>query len=356
MSHRSQRRFVTYGTIAVALVVPFVFSAWHGREASRVVWSFQTEQPFFSAPAIDAERIYFVSADQQLHGLDWQSREVLWTLGLPETPRATPVYDESSGDLFLSTRSGVLMCIDALQGTVRWQLHIPGLRFRGGPTVSGDTLYLGCQNRWLYAIAVDDGSLRWKRFMEGPILRPVAVDAERVYVTTYKGHLIAIDRVKAEEVWRFVVPDSVMSWPQVDGDLVLFGSHDKHLYAVDAATGEERWRHRTWHEVTTRPAVMGNRVVFGSWDHHLICVDRDTGRLRWRHFMRDVIESSPLIAGGTVYAGSWAGAVDAVDLETGHLRWTQQTGTWVTAPPVLAPDGRTVLAASEDGTLYAFAP
>jgi outer membrane protein assembly factor BamB len=84
-------------------------------------------------------------------------------------------------------------------------------------------------------------------------------------------------------------------------------------------------------------------------------VDRETGKIQWRFFARNVLENGPLIAGDTVYIGSWSGAVHGVDLESGEERWRFQTGTWVTASPVLSPDGDSVLAASEDGTLYAFA-
>jgi len=60
---------------------------------------------------------------------------------------------------------------------------------------------------------------------------------------------------------------------------------------------------------------------------------------------------------GTSPAYSFGTAVCevAVDLETGALVWREQTGSWVTAAPALAPEGDVILAAGEDAVLYGLA-
>lgn len=94
-----------------------------------------------------------------------------------------------------------------------------GPYFSPGIAISGDTLYLGCEDKTVYAVSASSGQKLWSRGTNG-----------RVGQAT------------------------------VAGGTVYVGSTDKHLYALDAATGAVRWKYNCEGSVMGRPVVSGQRV------------------------------------------------------------------------------------------------
>src|SRR6266566_9638104 len=126
-------------------------------------------------------------------------------------------------------RTGVYktQSIQRLHG-VEWKFkteHVIEAWF-SSPTVSGDTVYFGSDDSYLYALNALTGELRWK----------------------------------------FKTGDVVYSSPAVADGTVYVGSHDSYLYAVDLKTGAERWRFKTGYRVYSSPAVNEGTVYFSSAD------------------------------------------------------------------------------------------
>ena len=53
-------------------------------------------------------------------------------------------------------------CLDAESGKAQWS-HIAGGRIDSPPAISGNSLYFGCADGWLYRLLVSTGELVWKR-------------------------------------------------------------------------------------------------------------------------------------------------------------------------------------------------
>lgn len=94
-----------------------------------------------------------------------------------------------------------------------------GAYFSPGVTISGDTLYLGCEDKNVYAVSATTGQALWSRATNG-----------RVGQAT------------------------------VSGGAVFVGSTDKYLYALDSTTGAVRWKYNCQGSVMGRPVVLGGRV------------------------------------------------------------------------------------------------
>lgn len=94
-----------------------------------------------------------------------------------------------------------------------------GPYFSPGIAVSGDTLYLGCEDKSVYAVSASSGQKLWSRATNGRVGQ----------ATVAKG-------------------------------TVFVGSTDKYLYALDASTGAVRWKYNCQGSVMGRPVVSGQRV------------------------------------------------------------------------------------------------
>ncbi len=53
-------------------------------------------------------------------------------------------------------------CLDAKSGKAMWS-YVAGGRIDSPPTISGNSLYFGCADGWLYRLAVSSGKMVWKR-------------------------------------------------------------------------------------------------------------------------------------------------------------------------------------------------
>src|SRR5437016_7538174 len=100
--------------------------------------------------------------------------------------------------------------INRLHG-VKWKFKTERVieAWFSSPTVSGDTVYFGSDDSYLYALSKLTGELKWK----------------------------------------FKTGDVVYSSPAIVDGAVYVGSHDGHLYSVEAQTGKQRWSFKTGYRV-----------------------------------------------------------------------------------------------------------
>ena len=99
-----------------------------------------------------------------------------------------------------------------------------------------------------------------------------------VYVGSEDKNLYAIDAVTGKEKWRFATGDHIFSSPTVADGTVYVGSEDENLYAIDVATGKEKWRTADGDWVYSTPAVANGVVYVGNADKRLYAIDAVTGK------------------------------------------------------------------------------
>lgn len=251
--------------------------------------------------------------------------------------------------------------------TLAWKYRTGG-RVVSSPVVSGDMLYVGSTDNFLYAIDRTSGTLQWKFETQGPVNSSPAFHNGLVYVASIDGNVYAVDAATGRQRWKFatkgerrfsapgihgaiprteVMPDPFdvfLSSPTIADGTVYIGSGDHHVYALDVATGVLRWSFRTGDVVHTSPAVANGVVYIGSFDSHMYALDARTGDLRWRHatgtdtvmYNQVGIASSAAVADGVVLFGGRDGHFHAVDARTGALRWKHNNNMgWVIASPAV---------------------
>ncbi|MEX0618041.1 MAG: PQQ-dependent dehydrogenase, methanol/ethanol family [Pseudohongiellaceae bacterium] len=147
------------------------------------------------------------------------------------------------------------------------------------------------------------------------------VNDGRMYLTTANSHLIVVDPLSGETLWRYDHQfDNVdlCCGPHnrgvaLHGDKVFWGTLDSHLLAFDAATGIQLWDvevadHRESFSITGAPLVVKDMVLIGVGGGEfgirgfIDAYDVNTGERRWR-FYTIPAEGEP---GNETWAGdSW---------------------------------------------------
>jgi outer membrane protein assembly factor BamB len=241
---------------------------------------------------------------------------------------------------------------------------------RSTPVSAGETMYIGSDSGYFYALDRKTGGSRWSFQADAAVASKPAVAGDLVYFTTKRGTLYAIYQHQSEgkEAWKFNSQartarlygggwDYFVSSPVVAGDLVIFGSGDNHIYAVHRETGSLAWKYDTGAVVRSTPALDDKKqtIFCGTLGGELLALNVKSGKVKWKfktagneYFPKGELLFEPLVYKNTVYVGSRDATFYAVNADNGKLRWkvNDQKGAWYTT--AAAVNDR-VFAASSDG-------
>jgi len=239
----------------------------------------------------------------------------------------------------------------------------------GSPAVVADTVYVGSDDGFLYALESATGRLRWRFETGGAVRARPAVDAGKVLVPSDDGRLYCLDAASGQPDWTVTIGaspaprsspgsdgyryDSFASAAVVDGGTVFVGTLDGEMVALDRANGSERWRFSAGDSVTSTPAVYRRILMFGSFDHHVYAVDSRSGELRWRFDTGAPVVSSPAVAGSVTIIGSRSYDLFGLDTDDGSVRWRfYDWFSWIESSAAIA-DGTAYIGSSDSGQLRA---
>jgi len=280
----------------------------------------------------------------------------LWRFKTVDSVYSSPAV--SNGVVYVGSEDKNLYAIDAVTGTEKWRFAT-GYYVSSSPAVSNGIVYVGSVDKNLYAIDAVTGKEKWRFVTGDSVLSSPAVSNGVVYVGSYDKNLYAVDAVTGTEKWRFTTGGSIYSSPAVSNGVVYVGSYDKSLYAIDAVTGTEKWRFTTGGSIYSSPAVSNSVVYIGSYDKNLYAIDAVTGTEKWQFTAKgsvysSSIFSSPAVSNGIVYVGGGMSyKLYAIDAVTGTEKWQfaiQMTFDHESSPVV---SNNVVYVGSYDKNLYA---
>ncbi|HPC56047.1 MAG TPA: PQQ-binding-like beta-propeller repeat protein [Methanolinea sp.] len=244
-----------------------------------------------------------------------------------------------------------------------------GARVTSSPSVAGGIVYIGSQDRNLYALNATTGEILWKYdTMERNdiVSSSPAVANGVVYIGGLKTKVHAVDAYSGDLLWKYKVPirttsrSGISSSPTVTGGTIFIANMDGVVYAFDEETGTLLWNYTvpqaTGGErgIYASPAVADGAVYVLTYDGDLYVLDASTGTLLWSYETAGDYGAyaSPAVSGGVVYTGSGLnGPFRALDARTGALLWEAPSVVSAYSSPAVAHG--VVYTGSMDNSIYA---
>jgi len=254
-----------------------------------------------------------------------------------------------------------------LNSSVVWKFKT-GDKVISSPVIYNETLFIGSDDCFFYAIDKKSGNLKWKFKTKGRVSSSAAVFNKVVYINSFDGFVYALDVENGKLIWKFdtggdkvfsatnlhgiqtggqVVEDPwdmYLSSPVVAKGKVFVGSGNGYFWAINAKTGQLDWKFRTEGVIHSSPAISGDSVYFASWDSYIYALNCNNGSEIWRfktgtddiNHNQVGFQSSPAISGNMLYIGCRDGNLRAIDRISGKLKWLfSANGSWIiTAPAV----------------------
>jgi eukaryotic-like serine/threonine-protein kinase len=301
-------------------------------EEGAVLWETNTGGRIRSTAAIHGDEVYYLDDTSTLYALNRASGEPLWSAKLNDVFVGTSLIDQ-------------------------WDYYI------ASPAVTEDTIYIGSEGIYFYALNRSDGTERWTFKTGAPVHGKAVLADGLVYVADRMGVVYALDQATGKEQWRNedagVVQSSLAYWDRT----LYYGSRDTKVHAIDAATGKQIWEHASpggsW--VGSSAAVSESFVAIGASDSKVVHIFDQSSGVHLRDFpLESRVFASAVIVGDILYFGSaftddpntGIDAFYAVELATGRELWRfEGTKAPILSSPVI--ENGVAYVAYMDGTIYA---
>lgn len=326
--------------------------------APPLAWSFQTQGPIRSSPAVMGRMVFVASADGIVHALKIEDGTERWRSALgAEAGAASPLVIE--GRVVVGDRAGVIHALATETGAEHWATRADG-PIAGATAAAGGSIFAATETGVAYALEPGTGDIRWQAAMPGGMTNSLAATNELVYASASGGSLVAFRTADGTPAWTArLAPDGNGGTPTVAGGLVyapagLDGREPAHraLVVLDASDGTERWRRTSpAGEVLYAPAVRDGTAWIVSEDETVVSVDATSGDVRWIATTGAANDALPSVWGTSVYVATTGGSLQALDTDTGTLEWQVEI-VGIPYAPVVA--GGLVLVGTNVGLLYAF--
>ena len=179
-------------------------------------------------------------------------------------------------------------------------------------------------------------TLAWNFTAKGSVISSPSVANGIVYVGSQDKNIYALGAWSGNLIWKFTTQSAVESSPAVANGKVFTGGDDGYVYCLDAYTGALLWKTfvngslpYTYGSLVLKssPAVIGGKYYVGSLDSYLYALNIDNGNVEWKTKTEGPILSSPAVTNGAVYFTSeepTEGALYKLDAATGAVVWKQQ--------------------------------
>ena len=292
--------------------------------------------------AVAYGRLYLIpgnvtTAVDSVSGSEYTTINQVWAIGA-----SSPLVDSSPWPMFRKdARHSSVAQGGPSNLTLAWNFTTSGAVV-SSPSVSDGIVYVGSQDRHVYALGAWSGNLLWKFKTLGTIESSLAVANGRVFTGGDDGYAYGLDAYTGKLLWKTFVDGNVeitygaavllRSSPTVAENKVYLGTLDGYLYALNVNNGNVVWRFETEGPVMSSPAIADGAVYFSAQEPTsaaIYKVDANNGGLIWRITVpyewqftggTDML-ASPSVANDMVFASSNMRTFYGINAANGDIIW-----------------------------------
>jgi eukaryotic-like serine/threonine-protein kinase len=278
--------------------------------------------------------------------------EKLWEFPTSSALYSTPLV---VGDLIVfGSESGTLHAVDRL-GHARWQFQVPSSEIFAHPQTNGTLVFFGATNQTFYSVDLT-GQAKWSFAAKERIKSDPTVLEGVVYLTSYDGHVYALNASTGKKMWQFPQQESQAAANAGSGTAAAAatptpaGASSSDVPAGEPAPPPVSIKPESFSYAA--PTIKDGVLYIGNLDGYMYALQTVDGSMKWRFMAGEGITSTAWVEEGVVYFGSKNDNVYAIDAATGtKVLWTFKTGGDILSSPRISNG---VLAiGSNDGNFYA---
>ena len=270
----------------------------------------------------------------------WKFRTGGWIEGAPLA---------ADGTVYIGSQDRSLYALNAATGEVEWEYEAGG-GISADAVAAGDAIIAADLDGRIHAVDRETGARIWTTAPASRIWGKVSANENSAFAANKDGHVIAASLEDGSESWRFEAQEAIYGGAAVVGNSVLATSRDSWVYSIDAQNGALKWKTEMRGGSDSPPIFANGLAIVGSWDDRLYAMNAATGANVWNFWAGGAIAESAAASENAVFFGADDGYAYSVSLEDGSLNWRRELGEQVRSKPAL--DGGVLYISSGD-TLFA---
>jgi outer membrane protein assembly factor BamB len=271
------------------------------------------------------------------------------------------------GIVYVGSQDKNIYALGAFSGSLIWKFATQDAQV-SSPAISNGRLYTGGDDGYVYCLDAYTGTMYWRTFVNGNLpytygslvlKSSPAVDDGIVYIGSLDGNFYALDAITGQTVWKYQAGGPILSSPAVDSGGVYFTSEEPTtgvLYKLDAASGTLVWKQDLpfefqftgGSEMIGSPSVVAGMVFASATLRTYYGINANTGDIVWTFRDPDAMEfivSSPIYVNGQLYIIDKF-SITSLNATTGYTNWSFFTGDELYASPSYA-DGKLYMMTSQ---------
>jgi outer membrane protein assembly factor BamB len=265
----------------------------------------------------------------------------------------------------------ILSAVAYAQPTVQWKFRIKQ-PIIGSPVAADGVAFFGALDSTVYAIDIQNGSLKWKLRTNGEIRSTPLLHNNQLFLAGGNGVLSCIDKNSGKRLWskvfdntalylaerRYDFADYYHSSPIVHHNVIYIGSGDGNMHALKTDNGELLWTFKTGDIIHSTAAVVKDKLCFGSFDGYVYALRLADGTLAWKfktagqqYFPKGEVNTAAAANENTIFIGSRDFNSYAINADGGQANWNKVWAAW--APSYTVRDTVVYIGTSDDRLLMA---
>ena len=189
------------------------------------------------------------------------------------------------------------------------------------PAFGEEYAYVPLENGTLVAIALTDGSVRWR--MAGSTDFAPAV-GNGILVVAHETVLLALNLIDATNLWQIEMNAQISGPPLLNGGWLIAVLANGEIVALRASDGVELWRQQLDGELTVRPSIGGNELYVPVDDGRVISLELASGHVLWERRLSGSPEE--VLALDDLFVGTTDNYFYRLSHIDGRTIWRWQTG------------------------------
>lgn len=225
--------------------------------------------------------------------------------------------------------------------TKYWQLRLPlevDQQLQQAYLVD-DTLYLGTQDGYVYAVDALTGVLRWTQPITRSgyvVRRPCHLGDTTIFATPTDFQVY--DRRSGEPRARHTLRFPAATGPVADEQRFYIGGLDARVYAFNAADYMIDWKLYVGAPVQTAPALFGEHIYVVNENGHISAATRAKKAFYWQSAALGPVVAEPLADEKGVYIACRDQSLYLFDLGFGQIFWRARFAGPLFEAPYVAGD------------------
>lgn len=262
-------------------------------ETGRKLWACSLggqDEPAFPPAAND--KLVLIPSGSTLFALNKMTGDVVWEYALPRSPSTAPIIDDTQ--VYIGTSDGSVMAFDLAQLSkfynrrltiesstlaVKWKYSFSG-HISSQPVSSGNLISFSGSNKTTYTVS-RGRDLRYTFDTPAPVSAGLTSNRGLLYVCSADARVFALDVENGSLRWQTVVGTPVSQTPRVIQDDLFLTPEGLGMFRLRARDGIDQW---------AQPARGVDQFVGASPDAvygcdrslNLVRVNRATGEIQGR--------------------------------------------------------------------------